>query len=223
MFSSLTPLFATLFWIGGNGQWSNDANWTGGVEPTSTDFAIIDAAVTVDITNYAAAAQGLNLDSGATLLVNAGGSLTTGYSGSFNDLIIGNLGAASLQINGGTVNSESAVIGLSSTGIGAASITSGGVWNSNFLTVGYGGTGTLNIVDGTLNSNFLSVGAFGNGTVNIGDGILTTNDSIIAERFGSGVVNVVGANAVWNNANTLTVGLSAFGGTGTLNITNGGG
>ncbi|ATU92596.1 hypothetical protein B5P45_24375 [Phyllobacterium zundukense] len=134
------------------------------------------------------------------------GTLTISDEGLVNIgslFIVGDTGSGTLIVkDGGAVTSQSMIIGLdnigSSIGNGTATITA----------------------DGTLNSNVLTVGLFGNGTLNISDGGSVTSEStVIAEREGSTGTVIVGAGGSLKTDGALTVGGA---GNGTLTIQGGG-
>ena len=117
------------------------------------------------------------------------------------------------------------------------------------LTVGYGGSGTLNVLDGGVipnatgyighdsgstgtatitgansqwnNSNNLYVGRYGTGTLNVMDGgvVANLNGHIGEQSNSTGMATVSGSGSKWNNVGSLSVGLS---GTGTLTVEDGG-
>jgi T5SS/PEP-CTERM-associated repeat protein len=146
-----------------------------------------------------------------TLNMNAGTFNVTGSDFTQTQLIVGNNGNGTLNVNNGAdvhvsgFNSKVA-LGHHSTGTGTVSINgAGSTWtNDDQLWIGESGTGTLTIQNG---------------------GSLTTSSaaggsSIIGVFGGSnGMVTISGVGSTWMDNNGLTVGNS---GNGTLLITDGG-
>jgi T5SS/PEP-CTERM-associated repeat protein len=125
-------------------------------------------------------------------------------------LYVGNSGVGSMNVaNGGSVTSEYGYVGMSTGGSGVVTIEgASSSWsNSSALTVGQYGAGTLNVTNG--------------GSVSSIDGFLGFSGS-----FGgsSGTATIVGAGSNWTNSGSLYVGgnRTSMGGTGVLNIQNGG-
>lgn len=178
---------------------------------------------------------------------------STWNAGSKLILVVGHTNNGTLRIeNGGKViNWNVGEIGANSGSTGTATVSgAGSEWkNSDWLTVGESGTGTLHIADGGRvesdygyigkylgsigtatvsgtgsewkNSSDLSVGDYGTGTLNIaGDGKVENKDGYIGRYNGSiGAVTVSGVNSSWVNSGNLRIGSL---GEGTLNIENGG-
>ncbi|EPJ7186186.1 TPA: autotransporter outer membrane beta-barrel domain-containing protein [Citrobacter amalonaticus] len=171
-------------------------------------------------------------------------------------LTTGNNGTGTLTItDSGVVDSTGAgVIGGTTGSTGVVDVSSDGQWNlinaagaGQTLTVGSGGTGTLNInTTGTVTAGNTNIGnaATGVGTVNVdgedavlntatlttgvnGEGELTITDSGVVNSTGTGIigyaagsagtVTVDGANSQWNLTSVLTTGAA---GTGTMALTN---
>lgn len=135
---------------------------------------------------------------GLVTVSGAGSSLTNG-----NMMQVGSEGTGALIIkDSATVNSTNVIrIGWSSTGVGTAIIQgSGSSWTTNnSMSVGFGGSGRLLIVDGGAVSNV---------------------EGFVGREAGSiGEVMVSGAGSTWSNSDALVVGGL---GDGTLNIANGG-
>ena len=158
-----------------------------------------------------AATLGDSAGASGTLNMNVGTFNVTGSDFTQTQLIVGNNGNGTLNVNNGAdvhvsgFNSTVA-LGHHSTGNGTVSINgAGSTWtNDDQLWIGESGTGTLTIENG--GSLITSSGA--------------GNSSIIGVFGGSnGMVTITGAGSTWNDNNGLTVGNS---GNGTLLITNGG-
>lgn len=149
-------------------------------------------------------------------------------------------GTASMDIiNGGLVSNTNANIATNlTTGIGKVTVSGvGSTWlNSDYLSVGSGGNGTLEITNSGLvesasgmiglragsvgtvtvnglgslwhNLGALSVGTAGSGILNITDsGVVSSTSGLIGELAGSsGTVAVSGTGSQWNNTGALSVG-----------------
>lgn len=191
--------------------------------------------------------------------VQAGGEGTVTVAGSGSgwlsnsSIYVGMFGTGTLEIvDGGTVsNAQSGYIGNYAGSAGTVSVTgAGSTWaNTNYLSVGYMGSGALTIADGGRvtnsygyiganlgsigtasvsgsgssweNSGDLIVGQLGEGTLAIETGAIVSNASghIGFGRGAIGKVTVTGAHSGWTNDSTLVVGNY---GTGTLNVGQGG-
>lgn len=129
---------------------------------------------------------------------------------SSGQLFLGESGTGTLTIvNGGVVNSPSAVIGNSSDGFGTVTVSghdadgNASTWNNNNqLYVGDDGTGSLSIRDGGLVNS-------GQGLIGYGAG---TGSVTVSDRDANGRAST------WNAANNIYVG---FGGDGTLAVIDG--
>jgi T5SS/PEP-CTERM-associated repeat protein len=141
------------------------------------------------------------------LIENAAGTITVGSGGTFtalSTLVVGDNGAGTLEINGGTVSVGSITAGAANflpyyTGQGLITVGDGSLTGTG-LTVGSAGTGTLEVTAG--------------GTVSLGSGLLTVGSN----PDGSGTVQVSGTGAGLTAAG-FTVGGS---GVGTLVVQTGG-
>ena len=172
------------------------------------------------------------------------------------NFIVGNEGVGILTISGGGEVSHDdfynlAIIGGADTGVGTVTVTgTGSLWdNASMLSVGYSGTGTLNIENGgAVNVSWLSdigsksgstgtvtvtganskltfdddfaVGQNGTGTLNIlAGGEVSNKVGIIGGGTGEGTVTIDGPGSKWTSSSYVDVGAA---GTGTLNISGGG-
>ena len=163
---------------------------------------------------------------------------------------VGSAGSGTLTIsNGGTVNSDTGVIGRFIDGTGTVIVeSSGSSWTiGNLLNVGNLGNGTLLIRNGGLvsstagvigfqqasigsatvdggswiNAGNFSVGDLSEGTLAITNGGTVSNtDGVIGSQAGAtGTVTVSGAGSSWTSSDTLFVGNF---GSGSLAVRNGG-
>ncbi len=188
----------------------------------------------------------------ATATVTGAGSKWT----TSGELVVANEGIASMFVeNGGQVSSMTGIIGAevgsNDPGTGTVRVIgAGSSWtNSNSLTIGNLGIGTLSIENGGetsntsgfigqqsgstgtvivtgvnskwTNSDSLLVGSKGTGTMNVEKrGQVSSDLGFIGAQAGSsGTVTVTGIDSKWTNTDDLFVG---FEGTGTLNVNNGG-
>jgi T5SS/PEP-CTERM-associated repeat protein len=146
-----------------------------------------------------------------TLNMNFGTFNVTGSDFTQTQLIVGNNGNGTLNVNNGAdVNvtgfNSTVSLGHHASGVGTVSINgSGSTWtNDDQLWIGESGTGTLTVQNGgTL---MTSSGAGGSNIIGVFGG-------------SNGMVTITGPGSTWNNSNGLTVGNS---GNGTLLIANGG-
>ena len=165
-----------------------------------------------------------NLGSG-TLNITGSSAVSSGfgyigyYSGSTGEV----------TINGtGSTWTNNAYFYVGNQGSGTLNITGGGTLNNSSLTyIGCTSSSTGEVtVDGTgstWTNGSISIGNLGSGTLNItGGGTVSNKDSSIGHYINSmGEVTVDGTDSTWTNNGQLCVG-SNYGGSGTLNITNGG-
>ncbi|WP_189371473.1 autotransporter outer membrane beta-barrel domain-containing protein [Achromobacter spanius] len=154
-----TPALAqNITWTGTqNSDWQDAQNWSTATLPGAAGYLFINSvAPNAPVINNSAGQAGI--------------------------LFLGAIGGPSLTlINGGTLNSDSAIVGNSNNGFtagtselesGTASISgTGSQWNATFLTLGLYGAGTLNITAGgkAVTANTVSLGAHAtsHGTLNI--------------------------------------------------------
>lgn len=196
----------------------------------------------------------------ATIATNNGNEATVTVTGAGSkwttsgELVVASEGIANMfVVNGAQVSSMTGVIGAevgsNHPGTGTVRVSgAGSSWtNSNSLTIGNLGIGTLSIENGGeisntsgligqqsggmgtvtvtgfnskwTNSNALLVGGEGTGTLNVENrGQVSSDLGFIAAQAGSsGTVTVTGIDSKWTNADDLFVG---FEGTGTLNVNN---
>ncbi len=188
----------------------------------------------------------------ATVTVTGAGSKWT----TSGELVVASEGIANMfVVNGAQVSSMTGVIGAevgsNHPGTGTVRVIgAGSSWtNSNSLTIGNLGIGTLSIENGGETSNTsgfigqqsgstgtvtvtgfnskwtnsatLLVGGEGTGTLNVENrGQVSSDLGFIAAQAGSsGTVTVMGIDSKWTNADDLFIG---FEGTGMLNVNNGG-
>jgi len=116
---------------------------------------------------------------------------------------------------------------VGNTGIGALTVSDGGVVSNTFGIIGFGlgSTGTAMVTGMSTawtNGSSLMVGVVGTGTLTVSDGGVVSNTfGYIGVNAGStGNATVTGANSTWANSNILAVVGSS--GTGTLTVSDGG-
>ena len=173
------------------------------------------------------------------------GTTTVSTSRNFGQgLFVATTGSATMDVvAGGYATNSYAYLGQNASGVGTANV-SGGTWaNSETLTVGYDGTGTLNVTGGSVTSlvgylgyNAGSVGAAtvssggwansdvlivgfrgGTGTLTVNGGSVTNSTGYLGYEAGS-VGTATVSSGTWANSGNLTVGIH---GTGTLTMNGG--
>ena len=173
------------------------------------------------------------------------GTTTVSTSRNFGQgLFVATTGTATMDVvAGGYATNSYAYLGQNASGVGTANV-SGGTWaNSETLTVGYDGTGTLNVTGGSVTSlvgylgyNAGSVGAAtvssggwansdvlivgfrgGTGTLTVNGGSVTNSTGYLGYEAGS-VGTATVSSGTWANSGNLTVGIH---GTGTLTMNGG--
>jgi T5SS/PEP-CTERM-associated repeat protein/autotransporter-associated beta strand protein len=182
------------------------------------------------------------LDSGTT-------TLSTGTN--FGDsLYVATTGTATLKVNaGGHATNNEGLLGHNRAAFGTVTVESGGRWtNSDYLTVGVNGTGTLNVTGGRVTNTDGYLGRYetGVGTATVSSGTWANSGGpylpgLYVGSKGTGTLNVTGGtvtndaigyigdsskghgtatvrSGTWANGESLMVGHA---GTGTLNVTGG--
>lgn len=147
--------------------------------------------------------------------VTIGGTLESGASGQSGILSITN-GAQMVVDANNTNGGVQAAFAQGSTG----SITVDGQGSSlqtPYLTIGSGGTGSLNVTNGaSVTADFIQVGAGtgSSGVINVSNATLISNDDFYTNSQGTGTVNI-------NNGGIVVIkGVLEFGYSGALNPTN---
>jgi len=154
VYTMVLPLSAQMAWqgaVGVPGNWTNTANWSGGVLPTLDDYANLDNGG-IAVIDSAAEADRININSGK-LELNSGGDLDVGSS------YVGQYAGsdAFLEVDGGTYTYTNAVgadlnIGYNSGSTGKVTVLSG-TMNIDILRLGYEGTGLFVLSNGTVTVN----------------------------------------------------------------------
>ena len=192
----------TAWWNNGVGNWFDISNWSDYV-PDTYNGALISNGGTARIADPGAVARFVNLGHSPA---SSGTLEVLGNNAQFSDiLIVGGQGAGTLSIaSGGKVANPTGLIGYYPATTGTVTVDgAGSEWrNSIDLVAGVYGTGSLGITGG---------------------GAVFSGDSIVGQSVGSkGTVLIDGPGSRWNvSAGKLTVG-PVSGGTGTLEIRNGG-
>jgi len=175
------PPAGTIFWANpAGGNWSNPANWSGGVVPSSIETAAITIpgtyTVTLDVSDTVGGLQ-LGGSSGTQTLMAA--SKTLHVSGTAQINANGVLDWRASLLEGGTVSNAGILHSTGSSTVNTALVTApsslirvqgNGVYGASFLTVtsGFTNTGTILLTDSTS-----SYGA----TLNVTAGTLTNGPS----------------------------------------------
>jgi autotransporter-associated beta strand protein/T5SS/PEP-CTERM-associated repeat protein len=167
----------------------------------AADLVITSGTITVsDAQSYVNARVSTGSGAPATLVVTTSGELVTGV-----DLVVGGDGAGTLTMNGGLVS----VGGILSLGTAGTLEVNGGSVTSGTGVVGYRGSGTATVSNGTwANSGDLFVGVDGSGTLNVAGGTVTSAAGVIG-LDGSGTVTV--SSGTWAMSGDLFVGVDGIG------------
>lgn len=182
---SLVPPAYGQTWQGDvSGDWFDGGNWSTGAAPMTASTAIIDSLGSPNAAIIGAASAGAA------------------------QVFVGGIAHASLEIkNGGSLTSSSTIIGNRSVNAAAPAASETGEV-------------TITGVGSALTSDFLYVGYYGTGELTIensGKALLQVGS--IGQQAGSfGTVDVTGSDALWRTTGGTLVGDS---GTGTLNISQG--
>jgi T5SS/PEP-CTERM-associated repeat protein len=213
----------TTNWIANDGSFTNAANWDNGV-PDGDDTAIFNrgfVAYTVTVpgsifgpppdyvinrlrvnTNEVTLADSPDANRPSLTVVNRGLSIVIGEN------------AGDVAIVNSTLRSVSGVnasIGHSAGATGTLNISSGTFSMSDFISVGYTGSGTLNVAaGGQISSSDLYVGK-GTMTIQNGGTASTARGFIGLSMSSSGIVTVAGAGSTWTNSFSLQIGLNSAG------------
>jgi autotransporter-associated beta strand protein len=169
-----------------NEAFENSSNWSNGV-PIGTTDATVDTSVTINQTSANQSAQTFTFQSGGTINFNlASGSIltVTGVTPALLSPISAIIGSTTLNFSGGHLIMNDGVFNVGDTG----------------------GTGTLNLLSGTLNYDVqtapdatqISVGNNGTGTVTqSGTSAVTTGEALfIGSNGGTGNYTMTGASSL---------------------------
>lgn len=182
----------------GTATWNRSGNWNPQAIPGSGDTAVINNTFTALV--------------------------PTGVTGNYTILNIGTTsgGTGNLNITGGTLNavniSPQTNIGQAAGGQGNVTMTAG-TWSGGTISVGFSGTGTLDLSGGALNSlggTGLGINTGSAGTATVSGGIWTSNNDLGVGGSGTGTLNLTGGGITLSTGKILIA--SVAGSTGTLNI-----
>ncbi len=197
-----------LSWDGGAGYglWSDATNWDGDVLPTKTDDVVFyyasapgaDVVIDNGTDAYCDNLNGLGWNAGqhGSLEIQTGGTLLAA------DMIFGQLGDATLIMNGGLLNI------------------------SDYLYVGHDQDGLLQMNDGELTAwvIYLPIGT-GTGHMQLEDGLVITKYLQIDYGTGTGTIDITGGRLIVDGDQVTALGafvtsgqITAYGGTGTVNV-----
>lgn len=215
---------ATVNWKNVDGDWANGANWSTNSKPAADDQVYITRpGKTVTLTSNESI-HSIRITSG-NLTLDGGDLQTTGKAVWFGSAA-GETSTVTVK-NGSTwthTGTDEFYVGYHNDGEGILNIESTGTVNAGRFSVGSAndGQGTAN-VSGTLNTDRVTIGSAGKGTLNIDGGTVntgtgvTTPVSIGSTATGKGEVNVTnGGN--WSVTGGMTIGGS---GNGKLLVDNG--
>jgi T5SS/PEP-CTERM-associated repeat protein/autotransporter-associated beta strand protein len=226
---TFAPASATDWTGAASRDWTNGANWTGGVAPDSG------IPVNIDRTSNAPVLKGGSVGQTGTLNVGATGSgaltVTNGYLAAFDSIFVGRDAGASGTIGATGANSfiqnVFGMLHLGFDGEGTLSLKSGADFYGSYAVLGSNSPasqGTLKL-DGPGTTFYLDhqlhVGAQGTGFLSITNGAIASGShAVIGLADGAvGTATVDGAGSQWSGYLFAAIGAS---GTGTLNLTNGG-
>jgi outer membrane autotransporter protein len=202
---ALSAPAAATDWTGATStDWFTAGNWDTGVVPTSSNDALI------------------NTTAPNPTVVNGANAVAKGVS-------VGVTGTGMLTIsNGGTLNSNLALVGNMVGSTGTATVTgAGSAWAAQGMAVGYQGAGTLTISNGgavttTAWETSIADSAGSTGAVTVdGVGSTLTASDVVVGNHGAGTLMISNGGAVAATTWTSRLGNSA-GATGTATVTGAG-
>jgi hypothetical protein len=169
---------ASITWNGASGDWTDAADWSGGVAPGAGDTAVFTGAGAYTVTLYSTApVGGVTMNAPNALFYDAGlltlGGVFALQAGTL-DLAYGTLQGGTLaldggvfQASGGTLDATAVQGTLSMTQADASLIVQGGL---SMAGAGGTGTGTLAVTGSYANLDFLGTQILANAVVNLGAG-----------------------------------------------------
>jgi T5SS/PEP-CTERM-associated repeat protein len=182
------PVLAQTTWNGSNSNnWATPANWSSGAPGAATNVLINSTPANV-ATVSAAGAQAADVrlatsagQTGTLVVTGAGSTLSMGNPAGL--FLVGQFGTGNLTVSaGGVLNTYTTSLGDDVGGVGIATVTgAGSIWNVTPIFafhIGSSSTGTLNIESG--------------GRVN------SSSTADIGGAGGTGTINVIGANSLYN-------------------------
>jgi hypothetical protein len=187
---------SSITWKGVSGDWTNAADWNGGVEPGAADTANFTGAGAYTVTLYSAATVDNVVMNAANALFYDAGSLTLGgtfslQAGTFA-LAYGALTGGTLALAGGTLEAEGGMLNdvavqgsLSLSQTEATLFVQGGL---NMEGVGGSGAGSVQITGSYAALNFLGSQMMANANVTLGAGGQNQGGPAtlqVAEAFGA--------------------------------------
>jgi outer membrane autotransporter protein len=202
----------SITWVGNEGSWFTDDNWSEGLAPTEFDYALIDKGGTALVSSGTAQAYSIGVYDG-TLDITNGGAVSNTLGSIGNNYGIGT-GTGSATVDGaGSSWTNSDILRVGRHTEGRLDITNGGAVSNTIGLIGNNldGTGSVT-VDGAgsswTNSDYLSVGGGGVGRLDITNGGTVSNTVGTIGGSGTGNVTVDGAGSSWTNSDSLNIGLS---------------
>lgn len=213
-------------WDGGGGDndYANGLNWGADAVPGPVNADILqNVNVTLDTAQASSARLRVENGAGASLTINAGGSLLN-----LNHIRLAELAgtAGTLSLSGGNLRVNATtqnVVGFQ--GAGTLNVGSGSTYSNvggSNLVVGYtgGGSGTINVTGGSMTlPNTFVVGRDSAGTLNVSSGTVDVNRSFNIGNLagGNGVVNLTGTGYI-DGTGVLIGSQIGNSGSGTVNI-----
>lgn len=191
-FMACSSLVMAQTWTGaaGNGDWSDAGNWSGGFPTSGTFLTIAAGGQSIFIpAGFDAEARRLDI-SGGSLEIQAGGSLTIGDPGGFNEGFIHN----------GTFVNNGQLTVFGSAGSEALEHQSGSFTNNGTITISdwtaSNGTAFVIFANQTLdNYGAINVGP------NVGKNGFETGSGALIHNHSSGEINILGcgASGIWGS------------------------
>jgi hypothetical protein len=151
-FAATAAIVSSGSWIGGTStDWSNSANWCGGVPSASTGVTVVSGTIYSPVVSTSISVNSLTINSGATLSTSGTPTITIANNGSFTNNGTFTAGTSKLSFAGnGTVSGTIAFndvdiaggvnFGTASTVNGTLSMNSGSYINTNAPIYGTGST-----------------------------------------------------------------------------------
>ena len=205
LFISQPAFSAARSWVGTTSDWATASNWSPSGIPGTSDVLTIDAMTNDPIifSGTSAAVRRVFLQTGSTLTINSGASLTISNAAPAANLVTGLVMASCALINNGTLtvnvpNSQLQTVGI---GMGLSTLTNSGIINTDGNNCGLqlAQTNTLtNTATGTINCNAESFGMR-----EIDNAVSNISNSGILNATSVGAAGVVLAGGTFSNSGSI--------------------
>lgn len=192
-----TPSFAQKTFNGGDGDWFNNLNWTGGdgLPPTATDDATLNfSSGTATINGADAVAQSLTINFGSDLAVTSN-RLDVGSGG------ITMASARTVTVSGAVLESGGGHVDRGGT------FNGGGTMNFSSGTLNFSNDGNFTLSGGTTLNTSANVTKTDRGNLTIAGATWNNSGTMSFTSMGapSPVMDLMGANSQFNNTGTFSV------------------